>query len=190
MKQLLELWPVLLFFLTYQWSDIYSATAVLMAAVTVHSAVLWWHKRQLTPMQWMTLLLVLVFGGATLLLQDPRFIQWKPTLLNWLMAAAFAGSHFVGEKPLIRHLLDSQISLPQPLWRRLSLAWILFFLFSGLLNLFVAYNFDEATWVSFKLFGLLGLTLLFVVLQSIWLARHLPDETTAADPQKQPPAEA
>ncbi len=180
MKQLIDLWPVLLFFVTYQWSTIYTATAVLMAAVSLNSAVIWWQHRQLTPMQWTTLLLVVLFGGATLLLHDPRFIQWKPTLLNGLMAIAFAGSHFIGEKPLIRRLLDSQISLPQPLWSRLSLAWIGFFLFSGLLNLFVAYNFDEATWVSFKLFGLLGLTLLFVILQSLWLARHLPNESEKA----------
>ncbi|MBF0184180.1 MAG: septation protein A [Magnetococcales bacterium] len=176
MKQLLDLWPVVLFFLTYQWSTIYVATAVLMVAVGLHSAIIWWQHRQLTPMQWLTLALVLLFGAATLLLQDPRFIQWKPTLLNWLMAAAFAASHFIGEKPLICRLLDSQIALAPPLWNRLSLAWIGFFLFSGLLNLWVAYQFDEATWVSFKLFGLLGLTLVFVLLQGIWLARHLPEE--------------
>ena len=177
MKQLIDLWPVVLFFITYQWSTIYTATAVLMVAVSIHSAILWWKHRQLTPMQWMTFALVALFGGATLLLHDPRFIQWKPTLLNGLMALAFAGSHFIGEKPLIRRLLDSQITLPQPLWNRLSMAWIGFFIFSGILNLFVAYNFDEATWVSFKLFGLLGLTLVFVLLQSLWLARHLPDES-------------
>ncbi len=177
MKQLLDLWPVLLFFVVYQWSTIYVATAVLMGAVVVHSLLVWRGERRLSPMQGLTLVLVLLFGGATLVLHDPRFIQWKPTLVQWLMALAFAGSHFIGQKPLIRRLLDAQIQLPPAVWTRLSLAWIGFFLFSGAANLFVAYTFDEATWVAFKLFGLLGMTFLFVLLQGIWLARHLPETT-------------
>ena len=175
MKPLLDLWPVIVFFIVYQWYSIYIATAVLMAAVGVHSLLVWWQERRLTPMQWLTLGLVVLFGGATLILHEPRFIQWKPTLLQWLMALAFAGSHFIGEKPLIRRLLDAQVVLPPTVWTRLSLAWIGFFLFSGAVNLWVAYTFDEATWVSFKLFGLLGMTFLFILLQGIWLARHVSD---------------
>lgn len=181
MKPLLDLWPILLFFVVYKWYDIYMATAVLMGGVVVHSLWVWWREGRLSPAQWLTLLLVLPFGGATLLLHEPRFIQWKPTLLQWLMAAAFAGSHWIGEKPLVRRLLDQQVTLPPPVWTRLSLAWIGFFLFSGAVNLFVAYTFDEATWVSFKLFGLFGMTLLFVLLQGVWLARYLPDEREKAD---------
>ena len=175
MKQLLDLWPILLFFIFYQWYDIYMATAVLMGAVLLHSLLLWWRLRRLSPMQWVTLVLVLLFGGATLLLHEPRFIQWKPTLVQWLMALAFAGSHFIGNKPLIRRLLDSQLALPPEVWIRLSLAWIGFFVFSGAVNLLVVYNFDEATWVSFKLFGLLGMTFLFILLQGLWLVRYLPE---------------
>ncbi|MEO5350902.1 MAG: septation protein A [Magnetococcus sp. YQC-3] len=175
MKPLLDLWPVIVFFIVYQWYSIYVATAVLMAAVGVHSLLTWWRARQLTPMQWLTLGLVVLFGGATLILHEPRFIQWKPTLLQWLMALAFAGSHFIGEKPLIRRLLEAQVVLPPAVWTRLSLAWIGFFLFSGAVNLWVAYTYDEATWVSFKLFGLLGMTFLFVLLQGVWLARYVSD---------------
>ena len=175
MKPLLDLWPVCVFFIAYQWYSIYIATAVLMAAVGVHSLLTWWRERRLTPMQWLTLGLVVLFGGATLILHEPRFIQWKPTLLQWLMALAFAGSHFIGKKPLIRRLLDAQVVLPSAVWTRLSLSWIGFFLFSGAANLWVAYHFDEATWVSFKLFGLLGMTFLFILLQGIWLARHVSD---------------
>ncbi|MEO5341137.1 MAG: septation protein A [Magnetococcus sp. MYC-9] len=181
MKQLLELWPVLLFFIVYQRYDIYVATSVLMVAVVVHSGLVWWRARRLSSMQGVTLALVLLFGGATLILHEPRFIQWKPTLLQGLMAIAFAGSHFIGDKPLIRRLLESQIELPPALWNRLSLAWIGFFLFTGAVNLWVVYTFDEATWVSFKLFGLLGMTFLFVLLQGIWLARHLPESTTGTE---------
>lgn len=181
MKPLLDLWPVLLFFVVYQWYSIYVATAVLMGAVVVHSLLIWWRERRLSPAQLLTLVLILPFGGATLVLQDPRFIQWKPTLLQWLMAVAFAGSHFIGEKPLIRRLLDQQVTLPPFVWTRLSLAWIGFFLLSGAVNLFVAYTFDEATWVSFKLFGLLGMTVLFVLLQGVWLARYLPEEGGPVD---------
>lgn len=177
MKPLLDLWPVVLFFIVYQWYSIYVATAVLMGAVGVHSLWVWRQTGQLSPMQLLTLVLVLLFGGATLLLQEPRFIQWKPTLLQWLMALAFAGSHFIGQKPLIRRLLDAQLVLPTTVWTRLSLAWIGFFLFSGAVNLWVAYRFDEQTWVSFKLFGLLGMTILFILGQGLWLARHLPDPT-------------
>ncbi|MBF0582788.1 MAG: septation protein A [Magnetococcales bacterium] len=179
MKPLLDLWPVILFFAVYQWYSIYVATASLMGAVVLHSILVWWRERKLSPSQLLTLGLVLPFGGATLLLHDPRFIQWKPTLLQWLMALAFAGSHFIGQKPLIRRLLDQQVTLPPTIWNRLSLAWIGFFLLSGAANLFVAYHFDEATWVSFKLFGLLGMTLLFLLLQGVWLARYLPADETA-----------
>ena len=174
MKQFLDLWPVILFFVVYQLQDIYVATAAIIAAVALQSAFLWWQNRNLTPVQALTLLLIVLFGGATLALRDPRFIQWKPTILQWVLATVFAASHFVGKKLLICRLLDSQIELPVAVWQRLNLVWIAFFLLSGLANLLVAYGFDEATWVRFKLFGLLGMTFLFVLAQGIWLSRYLP----------------
>ncbi len=181
MKLLAEFWPVLLFFLVYNRAGIYTATAALIAAMLIQAAWEWWRKRRLQPMQVVTLVLVVLFGGATLLLRDPRFIQLKPTVLQWLMAVVFAGSHLVGDRVIIRRLLDSQLTLPDPVWVRLNLSWVMFFVFSGALNLFVANNFDEATWVQFKLFGLMGLTLIFVVAQGLFLARHVEPDSEGVD---------
>lgn len=176
MKPLFDVWPVVLFFVVYQFFDIYVATAALLIAVMLHSSFLWWRFRSLSGAQTVTLVLVVLFGGATLLLHDPLFIQWKPTLLQWLFAVAFAASHLFGKKLLIRRVLDAQIDLPDPVWSRLSWMWVAFFLFSGTLNLIVAYTWDEAAWVRFKLFGLMGMTFLFVLAQGMWLSRYLPEE--------------
>ena len=176
MKQLLDIWPVILFFLVYQWYGIYAATAAIMVAVVLQSAFLWWKNRRLSLMQMVTLLLIVLFGGATLVLHNPLFIQWKPTLLQWVFALVFAGSHFVGDKLAIQRLLDSQLALPPMVWKRVNLAWIVFFIVSGAANLLVAYSFDEETWVRFKLFGLLGMTFIFIVIQGIWLSRYLSED--------------
>lgn len=176
MKQILDIWPVILFFVVYQLQDIYAATAAILVAVVVQSGFFWWQNRRLSVVQTLTLVLVVLFGGATLLLRDPRFIQWKPTIVQWILAIAFAASHFVGDKLLIRRLLDAQVTLPHAIWIRLNLLWIAFFVLSGAVNLFVAYSFDEAIWVKFKLFGLLGMTFLFVLAQGLWLSRYLPED--------------
>lgn len=147
-----------------------------MVAVVLQSAFLWWKNRRLSLMQMVTLLLIVLFGGATLVLHNPLFIQWKPTLLQWVFALVFAGSHFVGDKLAIQRLLDSQLALPPMVWKRVNLAWIVFFIVSGAANLLVAYSFDEETWVRFKLFGLLGMTFIFIVIQGIWLSRYLSED--------------
>ena len=113
-----------------------------------------------------------VLGGATLLLHDKRFIMWKPTAVNWVFGLTFLGSQFIGEKNLVRRMMEHAISLPSAIWIRLNLSWALFFFALGLANLYVAFNFAEDIWVKFKLFGMMGLTLIFVVGQSIYLARH------------------
>lgn len=177
MKQLLDIWPVILFFLVYQWYGIYVATASIMIAVVVQSVLIWWKSRRLSPMQTVTLFLIVLFGGATLVLHDPLFIQWKPTLLQWIFALVFVGSHFVGDKPAIQRLLGSQMVLPPVIWKRVNFSWIVFFIVSGAANLFVAYSFDEETWVRFKLFGLLGMTFVFIVIQGIWLSRYLSEDS-------------
>ncbi|MEO5365507.1 MAG: septation protein A [Magnetococcus sp. WYHC-3] len=167
-----DLAPVALFFALYQFLGIYWATAGLMVAMAVDVTLrLAWHK-SVSPMQWGALALVWVFGAATLVLQNPRFIQWKPTLLEWGLAGVFLGSHWIGQRVLVARMLDRQVALTTAQWRGLNLAWAGFLLALGGLNLLVAYGFDEATWVHFKLFGLTGLTLLFLVVQGLWLARH------------------
>ncbi len=174
MKQLLDFFPILLFFIAYKFYGIYAATVTAMVAAVVQVSVFWLRYRRFEFMHLVSLVIIGVFGGATLLLQDEMFIKWKPTVLNALFALVFLGSQWIGKKPLIERMMGQQIQAPPPVWRRLNLAWVGFFLLMGLTNLFVVYNFDTDTWVNFKLFGLLGLTLLFVLLQSFFLYRFLP----------------
>ncbi|MFO1418738.1 MAG: septation protein A [Methylotetracoccus sp.] len=175
MKILVDFFPILLFFITFKLYDIYAATMVAIAATVVQVAYVWIRKRKVEPMHLITLVLIVVFGGATLYLKDEMFIKWKPTVLNWLFGVAFLASQMFGERTLIERMLGGNVSLPAPVWRRLNLMWMVFFVILGAINLFVVYSFDTATWVNFKLFGLIGLTMLFVVLQSLYLARYIPD---------------
>ena len=181
MKLLLDFFPILLFFVTFKLFDdqqqgLLAATAVIIVATGVQVAITWAIKRRVEKMHLITLALVVVFGGATLLLKDEMFIKWKPSVVNWLFGAAFLGSHFFGERNLVERIMGSKLRLPAPVWVRLNFAWVLFFLSMGLLNLYVVYRFDTDTWVNFKLFGLMGLTLLFVLGQAFYLARHVAEE--------------
>ena len=127
-------------------------------------------------MLWVSLGLIVVFGGATLLLRDPTFIKWKPTILYWVFAVALLGSTTLFRKNLIRGMLEAQVILPEPLWARLNLAWVAFFASMGLLNLYVSYNYDESTWVNFKLFGGMGLMFAFIVGHGLVLAKYIPED--------------
>lgn len=109
-------------------------------------------------------------------MRDETFIKWKPTILNWLFGAAFLGSQFIGKKPLVQRMLETNFSLPDGIWGRLNLIWIVFFVIMGVVNLYVAYSFDTDTWVNFKLFGMMGLTIAFVIAQAFYLARYLPEQ--------------
>jgi len=174
MKLLLDFFPIIIFFAVYKYTgDMIIATAVLIPATMLQMAYTWLKERRLEKMQLVTLILVIVFGGATVLLQDKTFIQWKPTVVNWLFGVVFLGSHFIGEKTIIERIMSANIDLPKTVWKNLSFAWVSFFLFVGALNLFVAYNFSEDIWVDFKLFGMLGLTVLFIILQSLFLSKHI-----------------
>lgn len=175
MRLFLDFLPVALFFIAYKTHGIYVATGVAIVGALAVTGISWIRHRRVEQMQLVTLALIVLLGGLTLMLNDSRFIQWKPTLVNWCFAAAFIGSAFIGEKPLIQRLLGAKLALPRPVWHRLNLAWTGFFFLTGALNLYVAYAFSEAFWVNFKLFGLLGLTLTFVLAQAVFLARHLPD---------------
>ena len=114
-----------------------------------------------------------------MLLKDEMFIKWKPTVVNWLFALVFLGSHYIGKKPLVQRVMEKNIQLPEVIWIRLNMSWVLFFAAMGMLNLYVVYNFDTETWVDFKLFGLMGFTLAFVVAQGFYLVRHMKPETDA-----------
>lgn len=179
-KLLFDLFPLILFFLAFRYADIFTATAVAMVAGVAQIA---WLKLRGTPvetMHWVNLSIIIVFGGATLLFKDDVFIKWKPTVLYWLFGAVLLGSNWFFGRNVMQGVMGKQIALPAPVWSKLNLAWALFFLVSGALNLYVAFSgrFTESQWVSFKVFGLMGLMLLFVLGQSIWLGRHI---TPAAD---------
>lgn len=176
MKLLFDLFPILLFFVAYKLHDIYVATAVAIAAAFVQVGWFWWRHRRVETMHLVTLVLIAVLGGATLWLHNEDFIKWKPTVVNWLFAAAFIGSRFVGAKTLVERMMGAAIQLPAAIWRRLNLGWATFFVLLGAANLYVVYHFDTDTWVNFKLFGMMGLTLAFMVAQAFYLARHMKTE--------------
>jgi intracellular septation protein len=174
MKFLFDLLPVGLFFVAIFLWDIYVATAVAIAATVAQVAWLKLRKRKVEPMLWASLAIIVVFGGLTLYLRDKTFILWKPTVLYWLFAAVLTGAAFTGRN-LIRSLLSEQMRLPDAVWARLNWSWVGFFAFMGAVNLYVAFNYSEKVWASFKLFGGMGLMFLFVVAQSLLLARHVEE---------------
>lgn len=179
MKFLFDFFPVLLFFVAFKLYGIFTATAVAIAASFIQVGLFWFKHRRFETMHLVTLGIIVIFGGATLLLKDEMFIKWKPTVLNWLFALAFFGSHFIGKKPIVQRMMASAITLPASIWHRLNMVWTIFFIIIGFVNIYVAYNFDTATWVNFKVFGILGLTLAFVVIQSFFIARYVkPDQST------------
>ena len=209
MKQLSDFLPIVLFFIVYKFyldlpdelilsinelipflritpgesSDaIYLATFVAIVVTLIQVAISAIVIKKVEKMPLITLALLIVFGGATLLFKDPLFIQWKPTAINWLFALVFAGSHFIGKKTLVQRMMSKALEIEDDrVWVKLNIAWIGFFLVSGIANLLVApeidplnFQFSEDTWVDFKLFGLLGLTVIFVIAQAFYLARYIP----------------
>lgn len=175
MKLLIDFFPVLLFFLAYKFFGMYVATAVAIGATAIQIGVTWLRTKSVPSMQWVTLVVILIFGGLTLYLRDEQFIKWKPTVINWLFGIVFLGTQMFGHRTAIEHMLGTSITLPQQVWKRLNLGWAVFFVLLGAANLVVMHYCDSNTWVNFKLFGMLGLTLLFVVLQSLYLTRYMEE---------------
>jgi intracellular septation protein len=174
MKFFFDLFPVILFVATYMLTDsIYIATAVIIPASIAQVVFARIRYGKVDKMLWASLALILVMGGLTLVLQDKRFIMWKPTLLYWLFAAVLAAAPLLGRTNLIRTLLGKELSAPEHVWSRLNASWVAFFVVMGGLNLYVATNFSERFWVQFKLWGGLGLMLAFVVAQALVLARYI-----------------
>jgi intracellular septation protein len=180
MQFLVDLLPVIAFFIAYKMAGIYVATAVLIVGVLLQTAVSWIRFRKVSPMLLTSALLVLVFGGLTLLIHDATFIKWKPSIVNWLFAGAFLVSQYMRGPTIVQRMLGENVVLDDASWRRLNFMWVAFFLVAGTLNIFVAYRYDEATWVNFKLFGLMGLTLVFALAQGVWISRRAgtPDAGT------------
>jgi intracellular septation protein len=202
MKLLFDFFPVILFFIAYKGFSavpaelidglnqitglgldpatpshaIFFATLVAILSSFLQVSLYRIRHGRFERMHLISLGILTLVGGTTLLLRDPIYFMWKPTLLNWLFAVIFLGSAFWGEKSLIERMMGASIEVPGTIWQRLNLAWVGFFIFSGLANIYVAYNYSEETWVNFKLFGLLGLTAAFIILQTFYLVRHMPDQ--------------
>ena len=182
MKILLDFLPVIVFFAVYKFTnDILLATAVLIPATLLQMLYSWKVQGKIEKMQLVTLLLVVLLGGATLAFQDKAFIQWKPTIVNWLFAVGFLATQFIGDKTVVERLMGSSMELPKAIWSRLNLAWVVFFIAVGFVNLYVAYNFSEEIWVDFKLFGMLGLTILFIIIQGLYIAKHAKEPDTPTE---------
>ena len=176
MKLLFDFLPILLFFIAYKLADIYVATGMLIVVALAQVGWIWLHQRRIEKIPLFATGLVFVLGGATLIFHDPIFIKWKPTVVNGLFAVAALGSLFIGQKTLLERMMGDQLELPATIWVKLTLAWAAFFFAVGLANLEVAFNFDENTWVNFKLFGMLGLTLVFTLAQAAYIRLHIKSE--------------
>ena len=173
MKIALDLFPILLFFAAYKFGTIYEATAVLMAATLMQSLLMYRLDGKLATMQKVTLVLIMVFGGLTLALQDDRFIKYKPTLLYSCMALGLFFSQFILKKNFLKTMLGSQVNLPDANWQTLSLAWIAYCIFMASLNAYVAYEFSTEEWVNFKIWGYV-FPLAFIVGTGFYIAKHVP----------------
>jgi len=184
-KFLFDLFPLILFFIAYRSADIYTATAVAMAASAAQIVWLKARQRAIETTHWINLVVIVVFGGATLAFQSDTFIKWKPTVLYWVFAAALLGSRIIFKRNLILRLLQAQVSVADPVWERLNLAWAGFFALAGAANLYVAFSghFSIDQWVNFKVFGLMGLLFAFAIAQAFWLARHLQTPANTDAPQ-------
>ncbi|UFH48436.1 septation protein A [Pseudomonas sp. KNUC1026] len=188
MKQLIDFIPLFLFLIVYKVApqtfdvagipfsvgNIFSATQVLIASSVVVYGALFIKQRRLEKGQWFTLLACLLFGSLTLAFHSETFLKWKAPVVNWVFALVFLGSHFVGNQVLVKRVMGHALTLPDAVWARLNLAWVAFFIICGAANLFVAFTF-ERFWVDFKVFGSLGMTLIFLLCQGVYLSRHLHD---------------
>ncbi len=185
MKLLFDFFPVIAFFVTYKIAgDMFVATGVIIVAVIAQTAWQWFRHRKVSQMALISGLLVLIFGGLTLLIHDKVFIQWKVSVVNWLFAAGFLASRYFGDKLLIERMMSENVQLERPVWQTLNWAWIGFFTALGFINLYVVYHFSEEVWVNFKMFGMLGLTVVFAIAQAIWLSSKMPAEQTAPQSEK------
>ncbi len=183
MKFLFDFFPIILFFVVFnayddQMDGIVAATKTMIAASAVQIGLFWLKHRRFENMHLITLVMVVVLGGATIYFRNADFIKWKPTAVNWLFAIAFLGSEFIGKKSFLKRMMDKNIDLPEPVWIQLNYAWVTFFVLMGIINLYVAFNYSLDDWVKFKTFGMLGLTFAFVILQAVFMAKHVKEPAT------------
>lgn len=188
LKFIYDFLPIIIFFGTYKLTnnDIYAATIAAMVATVIHSLIQWLMHKKLENQHIINLVVIMFFGSLTLLFQDDSFIKWKVTVINWIFGLVLLGSQFIGKKNIIQRQLDAAIQLPAPIWVRLNMMWVAFFIFCGLINLYVAFFYGaglsdearQAIWVDFKMYGMLGLTVAFMIVQIFYIQRHIiPEES-------------
>ena len=187
MKLLIDFFPILLFFGAFKIWGIFVATTVAIVATLLQLAWMRYSTGRTEPMQWLSLGVIVVFGGATLIAQDETFIKWKPSVLYWAMGGALLVGQVFFRRNWLQSLMKSQMALPDHAWRVMLWSWCGFFAVMGVLNLWVAYEFDTDTWVNFKLFGGMGLMLVFVLAQAMYLGRFMDNGEVAAEkPESKP----
>jgi intracellular septation protein len=175
MKFFADLFPIILFFIVYKFAGIYAATAAAIVASVLQVAYSYFKAKKVDSMQWITLAIIVVLGGATLFFHNELFIKWKPTAIEWAFAIVFLLSQWFGEKTLTQRLMESNLQLPPELWTRLNFSWVLFFGLMGALNIYVIYHFNTNIWVNFKLFGMLGFTVVFVLWQAFYISKYVKE---------------
>lgn len=173
MKLLFDFLPIFLFFIVYKLFGIYAATGVAIIASAAQLLLYRIQHKRFESMHIITFFSILLLGGATLFMHNEIFIKWKPSILYWILGLVFLGSSLLGKKPLIQRLMESNVQMPLAIWQRLNIGWSVFFLLLGTTNLYVVYHYSTNTWVNFKLFGTLGLTLVFIVIQSIYISKYV-----------------
>jgi intracellular septation protein len=173
MKMLFEFMPIILFFIAFKFKGIFFATGVAIAASIIQIAVSYFRTKKVDKMMWISLAVIVLFGGTTLILHNEIFIKWKPTVLYWIFAAVIGIGRVAFGKNIIKSMLGTQIELPEPVWTKMNYTWGGFFALLGCLNLYVAYNYPTNIWVNFKLFGILGLMLVFIIVQSVFMAPYV-----------------
>ena len=179
MKQFIEFIPLIVFFAVYKFYDIYTATGALVVVTGLQLLYSWLRYRRVEKMQLFTFVLVGFFGGLTVFFHDDAFIKWKVTVINMLFALALLIGRYGFGKNLIKQMLAKELQAPDRVWDNVNLGWVGFFTLCGLLNLYVAFNLSQEMWVNFKVFGLLGMTLVFTLLSGVYLNRHMPAEQNA-----------
>ena len=176
MKLLFDLFPVILFFIAFKMFNVYVATGTAIVATIAQIGWVKWRHGKVDTMLWVSFAIIAVFGGATLILHDETFIKFKPTILYWIFAILLLGSNLLLKKNLVRTLLKEKLTLPTKVWNQVNLGWSVFFVMLGVVNLYVAFNFSTDTWVNFKLFGVSGIILIFLLLQAMALSKYMHEE--------------
>jgi intracellular septation protein len=175
MKQFFDFIPIILFFIAFKFYDIYVATGVVIVATIIQVSMTWIIYKKVETMQWITLGLILVMGGATIYLQDEQFIKWKLTIIEWLFGLAFLGSQFFAKKTFVERMMGASLELPSAIWKRLNLMWASFFISVGFINIYVMQNYNTDDWVTFKTFGVPGLMVIFIIFQMFFIYKYIPE---------------